>query len=151
MKEKNFGFLLKRNEYETVGFRFFPEHSHVHGFGGECPKTWDEVYKVYCVWSIYITKYGERSTFDVWDEGSVLGSVADVITQFAAADKNDSTSFGDGADWDIRYFSNPEADLLRFHSACGTTAAASAFLRREKTLCVSPRIQSYMIKHSEPI
>lgn len=158
MKEKSFGFLLKKNEYETVGFRFFPEQSHVHGFGDECPKTWDDVYKVYYVWGIYATEYGSRSAFEVWDECSVLGTVADVITQFAAADKNDSTSFGafgDGADWDIRYFSNPEADLRRFQFGVWNHNRGFRFsLEREDALRFAAfirRIQTYMLKHSEPI
>lgn len=158
MMEKNFCFLLKRNEYETVGFRFFPERSHVHGFGDECPKTWDEVYKVYYDWSIYITEFGRRSTFDIWDEGSALDDVAEIITQLAAVDKADSVSlkaFGDGADWDIRYYVDKEFNFRCFQfGVWNHNRGFRFFLDRDDAVRFAAfirKVLAYMLKHSEPI
>ena len=156
--EKNFAFLLKRNENETIGFRFFPERSHVHGFGDECPKTWDEVYKVYYDWSIYMTDLDKRSSFYVWDEGSALADIAAAITKLAAADKTDSASFnafGDGADWDIRYFVNKECDMHSFEFGVWNHHRGFRFyLDRDDALRFAAFIRktlAYMLEHSEPI
>lgn len=157
-KEKNFGFLLKKDEYETIGFRFFPKQSHVHGFGSTCPKAWEEVYKVYYSWSIVATDCGERSSFDVWDECSVLGDVAELITEFAAADAPDSKTlraFGDGADWDIDYFVNRDCNIRRFHFGVWKHNRGFRFsLEREDALRFAAfirKVQTYMLNHSEPI
>lgn len=156
--EKNFAFLLKKNDSETIGFRFFPERSHVHGFGDECPKTWDEVYKVYYDWCIYMTDFGERSSFYVWDEGSALADVAAAITKLAAADKTDNVSFnafGDGADWDIRYFVNKESDMHDFEFGVWDHHRGFRFyLDRDAALRFAAFIRkslAYMLEHSEPI
>lgn len=156
--EKNFGFLLKKSEDETIGFRFFPKRSHVHGFGDECPKSWSEVYKVYYDWCIYHTSFGKRSEFYVWDEGSALGDVANVITRFAAANLTDSAllnAFGDGADWDIRYVVNEDVDLHNFEFCVWNQHRGFRFfLERDDALRFAAFIRkslAYMLEHSEPI
>lgn len=156
--EKNFAFLLKKSDDETIGFRFFPKRSHVHGFGDECPKSWGEVYKVYYDWCIYHTIFGERSSFYVWDEGSVLLDVANAITRLAAADKTDSSllnAFGDGADWDIRYVVNKDVELHNFEFCVWNHHNGFRFnLERDDALRFAAFIRktlAYMLEHSEPI
>lgn len=156
--EKNFAFLIKKTDDETIGFRFFPKRSHVHGFGDECPKSWSEVYKVYYDWCIYHTIFGDRSSFYVWDEGSALADLANVITRFAAADKTDSAllnAFGDGADWDIRYFVNAECDMRSFEFCAWNHHKGFRFnLERDDALRFAAFIRrtlAYMLEHSEPI
>ncbi|MDE6731470.1 MAG: hypothetical protein K2J77_01155 [Oscillospiraceae bacterium] len=156
--EKNFAFLIKKTDDETIGLRFFPKRSHVHGFGDECPKSWGEVYKVYYAWCIFHTDFGKRSEFYVWDEGSALGDLADVITRFVAADKTDSAllnAFGDGADWDIRYYVNAECDMRTFEFCAWSFHRGFRFnLERDDAVRFAAFIRktlAYMLEHSEPI
>lgn len=156
--EKNFGFLLKKSEDETIGFRFFPKRSHVHGFGEECPKTWEEVYKVYYDWGIYVTEFGRRWCFYVWDECSALDDVAEVITRFAAADRPDRVSFGafgDGADWEISYHVDEEWNYRRFDFSVWNHSRGYRFsLDRDDAVRFGAfirRVLAYMLEHSEPI
>lgn len=159
-KKKSFGFVLKKNEYTTVIFRFYPEESHVHGFDDCCPKTWDEVYKTYYSWSILINDFNEKWRFDVgFDECSVLGEIPDIIDRFIAEDKDDRAqlySFGDGADWYIDFASFGFVKERRFEFNIWYNGNRGYRFLMDKDTAKRfaefiRKIQAYMIRHSEPI
>lgn len=154
------------DEYNTRRriFRFYPERSHVHGFGEKCPQSWDEVYKVYYSWAV-IRQYrdDENSQWDSftmfdmgWDECSLLGDIPYAVKGLKLGEETSFCPMGDGADWVIKY--------NKGNKFCRPFYSFNVWDREDRgyRFRLSPKdtkrfikyiefVQAYMLAHSEPI
>lgn len=76
MKKQKIDFILEEDDYpgeETrLLFRFYPRKSRCYGKYSKPPKSWDEVYEVDYVWSIF-SQYKDE------DEGTKLDDERNVF------------------------------------------------------------------------
>lgn len=113
--KKNFDFVISADkDCDKIVLRFYPKHSHVHGFGEEAPNSWDRVYKTYM--SFAILKYcfnSKKQTYDstnilfenYGDEGEGLRILRDVLNDILVGEHKEYyeiTPFGYGVDWEVR-------------------------------------------------
>lgn len=51
--KRHFDFCVGKQEgfYRDI-IRWYPNTTHVHGFGDKVPRTWEEVYKTYYSWRV---------------------------------------------------------------------------------------------------
>lgn len=124
---KRFDFILEETDTHRILFRFYPRRSSCHSFDDNPPKTWEDVYKVYYVYSIFdqyrlskSLEWNTAHTFEVWDECSIIGEIGDICIKLAnGITKEERISerskepyvykflnithfaFGDGVDWII--------------------------------------------------
>lgn len=108
-------FVLRNRPERQVVFKFYPEYSHMHGFGDEPPKTFQEVYKVYYCWGI-MEQSAERMTRRFYmdcDECSVLTELSSYIrTALKVHNRLEAVTFGQpGSDWTIQRFFIPDCEL----------------------------------------
>ena len=117
MKEKHIDFIIEKTDDHIVKMRFYPQHSHCHGFYETPPKDWNEVYKVYYSWSILESHKGFikddemwtafEPVFEMkWDECSAITYLPDTIEWILKKKKNFyrlPTLGQPGSDWDFRY------------------------------------------------
>lgn len=89
MKRK-MDFTLMEDDYRKVIFRFYPRQTFVHGFEIDyCPKTWEEVYKVYYSFAIIQyykddngnieTESADRLLYMYCDECSQIPNLKEII------------------------------------------------------------------------
>lgn len=132
--KKYIDFVLEENMFYTKIFRFYPRKSSCHSFNENSPKTWQEVYKVYCHYSIFKRWKNDNSIEWLFrsecDEGSMILEVATRIEYISLGKKevvikdkfgknhtiklleNEIHSFGDGVSWTINEYSswfNPQS------------------------------------------
>lgn len=123
-KKKHIDFILDENHYSTTIFRFYPRLSSCHSFGEEPPTKWDEVYKVYYTYSVFVRSKEDSShkvLFKcVGDEDSSIDEVAarakliadgqtSVVNRqgrFVELLDNEVYAFGYGVCWTIKDFGN---------------------------------------------
>lgn len=79
---QRFDFILEETDTHRILFRFYPRRSSYHSFDDNPPKTWEYVYKVYYVYSLFdqyrLSKnleWDTAHTFAVWDECSIIGGI----------------------------------------------------------------------------
>ena len=53
-KKRNIDFVLYEDEDKILTFRFYPRQSSCHSFDDKLPIKWEEVYKVYYSYSVFI-------------------------------------------------------------------------------------------------
>lgn len=117
-KKRKIDFILKeRNEYRLI-FRFYPRHSHCHGFHENPPTSWDEVYKVYYSYAIleeyddvhYLTNtkstdcnWNVRKVFEEsCDECSIVAEIGFMCLQIADGKKEYSREIdGETYTWQL--------------------------------------------------
>ena len=79
-KKEHIDFILYEGNHEVVTFRFYPRQSSCHSFGDEPPKNYDDIYKVYFAYSIFIRNKENNKTKVLFqchcDECSVIDEVA---------------------------------------------------------------------------
>lgn len=125
-KKRHIDFILHKDEYNTIIFRFRPRQSTCHSFGFSPPTSWDDVYKVYYSYSI-INKCNDSNESGIlydcpYDECSVIDEVAnrclllaDGKTSLNVTDpesgktrtiqllNNEIHPMGYGTSWDIKH------------------------------------------------
>lgn len=122
-KKRKIDFIISKDNYRRLIFRFYPRRSSCHSFNDETPKNWNEVYKVYYSYAI-IQQYKFESE-DQWksvvvfredcDECSIIDEVgyrclllADGVEVYEREDgekfellNQNILPFGMGTDWTI--------------------------------------------------
>ncbi len=169
MKRK-IDFIFDEDEANRKIFRFYPRSSHVHGFGEKCPKTWNDVYKVYYSWAV-IHQFKFNKT-DAWksyvvfnegfDECSELGSIPDVLKILSVGDEISLYALGDGVNWNIIHHKekticdgwtvSPHYEFIMWKHY--TNQGYKFSLSYDDTARFSKYIdfvEDYMLAHSEPI
>lgn len=168
---RHFDFEIFRDDNEIILFRFYPKHSHVHGFEIDvAPKTWDEVYKVYYAWSI-LSKYKDFKNESLWkteivyeewfDECSPLDQLESILANSDCLQENKfeyTTSYGDCTSWYVKFFKtwneNITYEFICYHNG-RAGASAYRFLLNDKEKTNFQKyledIQQYMLEHSEGI
>lgn len=124
-KKRNIDFVLYEDENEILTFRFYPRQSSCHSFDDKLPTKWEEVYKVYYSYSVFIKDKEDcevRPLFECnYDECSVIGEVAARIAlvvdgkkgvtldngRFIELLNNEVRPMGDGVSWEIKECRTP--------------------------------------------
>lgn len=126
MSKHKWDFILYDDkQFEKITFRFYPKYTHVHSFNENPPKTWDEVYKVYYSWKIFITYYDFDDKLDVrsarplfemyWDECSEIPNLGNAIRWVIENKPKEDVNmmpFGQPAgEWIIKYIKKDFEDI----------------------------------------
>lgn len=136
MMKQKIDFILEEDDYpgeETrLLFRFYPRKSRCYGKYSKPPKSWDEVYEVDYVWSIF-SQYKDEDEGPNWmmnaryfeclgDENSIIGLIAEFCNILADGKEeyiwedadgkthitpildHEHITFGDGVNWVIHKY-----------------------------------------------
>lgn len=151
-------FLLEKDDFKDLVFRFYPRQSYMHSFDGDPPKTFDDVYKIYYAWGV-IWKYGENGEFNhrvfymPCDECSALGYLSNAIRECIET-KEDQTVFTSGlpgSDWyidvinkylEFKVFDNLECSGVIFTLPFDQALEFADFL---------DKVNQHMLENGEPI
>ena len=155
---KFFEFVISDDEFERRVMRFYPKTTHVHGFGDEPPKTWDEVYKTYLSFAVlYFDKEYKKATVEYsarWDECSGLNELVNWIENKEKFDEPfmHLRVFGDATQWIIIPFGPDRVvfTLYPIYQGSGCTF----FLDNEQLSEFAEVINTYLehsLKHSQGI
>lgn len=103
-KKSEIDFVIHEDDFEKTTFRFLPRQSSCHGFRNNPPTKWEEVYKVYYAYKIFIEWKEDGHIIEVFycgcDECSVIDEVSTRIKHIAEGEK--SISFNrDGKEYTI--------------------------------------------------
>ena len=166
-KKNNMDFILKEDNgnKEEIIFRFHPITSHVHSFDEFPPKTWEEVYKTYYDWEIFIHSLDKDamdvSLFEIsCDECSTLPSLARVIKKVIREQTSDFLlPMGwPSAEWQLEY---REGNNIFVGDGIVFTVFENSYNRGYKFFLENERalgfcdyldcVNAYMLSHGEPI
>lgn len=174
MKKENIDFILKEDYNSKIIFRFKPRESTCHSFNEVPPKTWDEVYKVYYSYEIFLTyKDEDNLTLKLFDEPcdecSLIDSVAvackrlsegkqtfsitrddKTITKFLL--NNEIRPLGSGVSWIIRPSTNKDKYEISLHNYFNV--GYRFWLSKEQIGEFGDFLNEcceYMLKHGDPI
>lgn len=165
--KKRIDYIFNEEENERKIFRFYPRQSHVHGFGEECPQSWDEVYKVYYSWKIIHqfrdnknSEWESDTVFEMsFDECSALGEIPYKTKSLKFGEETFFGAMGYGADWIIHYYEGdrrfspkPYYNFIVWNNF--TNQGYKFNLSQEESqqfLKYIDYVEEYMLKHSEPI
>lgn len=161
-KVRYINFILVKDEFSKLIFRFLPQLSSCHSFYDTPPKSWAEVYKVYYAYEIVEQwieddEHREDLLFSTtFDECSIIDRVANFIENFEewSFDHETFTPIGDGVQWKVRKdsFKNQQGFAFELWKHCGM--GYRMFLPEEKCIAFAKFINDcceYMLAHGEPI
>lgn len=121
-KKSKIDFIIHENGYEKITFRFLPQQSSCHSFGDNPPTKWEEVYKVYYAYKIFVSWKDDNYRKELFscscDECSIIDEVAGRIKHIVEGKKsitvncygkdyvikllnNEILPCGDGVSWTI--------------------------------------------------
>lgn len=165
MKRK-IDFVFEEDGRRRKVFRFYPRRSHVHGFGEDCPASWDEVYKNYYTRSVLWQskrdddgQWESKTIFEIKsDECSALTYLKRVILDLKYGKSTYAYSLG-GSMWRISFsaadFAHRRRPYYEFFVWKRYSGEACYFrLQRKeirKFIKYLDYINEYMLQHSEPI
>lgn len=85
-------FVIHEDDFEEVIFRFLPRQSNCHSFGDILPTKWEEVYKVYYAYKIFIKWKEDGHITEVFncgcDECSIIDEVSERIKHIVEGKKS---------------------------------------------------------------
>lgn len=166
MKRK-LDFVIAEDDMTKKIFRFYPYHSHCHGFHNNPPKTWDEVYKVYYAYAILVQWKDDEGNiepestdvlFREWcDECSridLIGYICKYLEECKDELDKEIYPFGDGVSWKIEKLKGTSLNIysINLWNTDGVGCKFSLYEDEMKpfgeylTNCCE-----YMLKHSEGI
>lgn len=170
MSKKHFDFVLySYNDDERRVLRFYTKTSHVHGFGEEPPKKWEDVYKVYYSYAILSQNIWDKEWEtevlykEEYDECSALGDLSIVLDKIIKGESDKDIyklyPVGSGTSWNLYY--HPKDTIFdtkakwEFQLWQTYTHKGYYFLLAEDELKgLKDKIDEfldYMLKHSEGI
>lgn len=146
---------------EQIIFRFYPRGSSCHSFNESLPKTWDDVYKVYYSYSIFVKNYidGDLANYEKifempCDECSCLTYLAEYIRNMIDNDKPSIKviTYGQpGSDWVIERQSN-RFQFIIWNNFSGKGYRYNLPADRVEEFCkYLDEVNDYMLKHGNPI
>ncbi len=121
-KKSKIDFIIHEDDFKKIVFRFLPKQSSCHSFSELPPTKWEEVYKVYYSYKIFVRWKKSNYTYEVFDSGcdecSIIDEVASRINYIIEGKQSitvnycgeDTTielldsemlPFGDGVSWII--------------------------------------------------